>query len=85
MANNWLLQVVRRGYRGMWSAATPTPDGPAPSSRAKHSATLLGGNVYLLGGRNGNLPLKDLWRYDLGEWAACACDLRFVRLLCSTL
>ncbi|KAJ9597186.1 hypothetical protein L9F63_026924, partial [Diploptera punctata] len=57
--------VVRRGCRGMWSAVTPTPDGPAPSSRSKHSATLLGGHVYLLGGRNGNLPLKDLWRYSL--------------------
>jgi hypothetical protein len=62
-----LFQVVRRGCRGMWSAVTPTPDGPAPSSRSKHSATLLGGHVYLLGGRNGNLPLKDLWRYSLGE------------------
>ncbi|XP_069699123.1 uncharacterized protein [Periplaneta americana] len=51
----------------MWSAVTPTPDGPAPSSRSKHSATLLGGHVYLLGGRNGNLPLKDLWRYSLAE------------------
>ncbi|XP_021939507.1 uncharacterized protein LOC110839536 isoform X2 [Zootermopsis nevadensis] len=51
----------------MWSAVTPTPDGPAPSSRSKHSATLLGSNVYLLGGRNGNLPLKDLWRYSLAE------------------
>ena len=68
MGYTLLLQVVRRGYRGMWSAVTPTPDGPAPSSRSKHSATLLAGHVYLLGGRNGNLPLKDLWRYSLGEY-----------------
>ncbi|XP_066995627.2 RING finger protein B-like [Anabrus simplex] len=51
----------------MWSVVSPPPDGAAPSSRSKHSATLLGGHVYLLGGRNGNLPLKDLWRYSLAE------------------
>ncbi|XP_074103162.1 uncharacterized protein LOC141530146 isoform X1 [Cotesia typhae] len=51
----------------MWSSVTSagTENGPAPPSRSKHSATLLGGHVYLLGGRNGNLPLKDLWRYSL--------------------
>nr|CAD7401507.1 unnamed protein product [Timema cristinae] len=51
----------------MWSAVTPPPDGAAPCSRSKHSATLLGSHVYLLGGRNGNLPLKDLWKYSLGR------------------
>jgi len=53
----------------MWSSVTAagTENGPAPPSRSKHSATLLAGHVYLLGGRNGNLPLKDLWRYSLGE------------------
>ncbi|XP_034949658.1 tip elongation aberrant protein 1-like isoform X2 [Chelonus insularis] len=53
----------------MWSSVTAagTENGPAPPSRSKHSATLLGGHVYLLGGRNGNLPLKDLWRYSLAE------------------
>lgn len=58
----------------MWCSVTAagTENGPAPPSRSKHSATLLGGHVYLLGGRNGNLPLKDLWRYSLGK---CALDL----------
>ncbi|XP_014234872.1 tip elongation aberrant protein 1-like isoform X2 [Trichogramma pretiosum] len=53
----------------MWSSVTAAgvENGPAPPSRSKHSATLLAGNVYLLGGRNGNLPLKDLWRYSLAE------------------
>ncbi|XP_014598299.1 PREDICTED: uncharacterized protein LOC106783872 isoform X1 [Polistes canadensis] len=53
----------------MWSSVTAagTENGPAPPSRSKHSATLLAGHVYLLGGRNGNLPLKDLWRYSLAE------------------
>ena len=48
--------------------AAGVENGPAPPSRSKHSATLLAGHVYLLGGRNGNLPLKDLWRYSLGEF-----------------
>ncbi|KAK1121959.1 hypothetical protein K0M31_009808 [Melipona bicolor] len=53
----------------MWSSVTAagTENGPAPPSRSKHSATLLAGHVYLLGGRNGNLPLKDLWRYSLAD------------------
>ena len=54
----------------MWSSVTAAgvENGPAPPSRSKHSATLMAGHVYLLGGRNGNLPLKDLWRYSLGEF-----------------
>lgn len=52
----------------MWSTVTPQPlDAASPSSRAKHSATLLGGHLYLLGGRNGNVGLKDFWRYSIGK------------------
>ncbi|XP_059050179.1 leucine-zipper-like transcriptional regulator 1 [Achroia grisella] len=44
----------------------------APCSRGKHSATLLGGYVYVLGGRGagGSVPLRDFWRYCLssGVW-----------------
>ncbi|CAG5045525.1 unnamed protein product [Parnassius apollo] len=43
-----------------------------PCARGKHSATLLGGHVYVLGGRGagGAVPLKDFWRFSLatGEW-----------------
>jgi len=28
---------------------------------------LLGQHVYLLGGRSGTLPLKDFWRYHVGD------------------
>ncbi|XP_017772416.1 PREDICTED: uncharacterized protein LOC108559595 [Nicrophorus vespilloides] len=55
----------------MWSAVAPCEeDTPAPSARSKHSATLVGDHVYLLGGRNGNLPMKDFWKYNLvtGKW-----------------
>jgi len=67
--------------RKMWSSVTAagTENGPAPPSRSKHSATLLAGHVYLLGGRNGNLPLKDLWRYSLGEFA-CQSLARIVQM-----
>nr|XP_026486504.1 leucine-zipper-like transcriptional regulator 1 [Vanessa tameamea] len=39
----------------------------APCARGKHSATLLGGYVYVLGGRGagGSVPLRDFWRYCL--------------------
>lgn len=54
----------------MWNAVvSDDTSSPAPSARTKHSATLLGENVYVLGGRNGNLPLKDFWRYNLGEFS----------------
>lgn len=60
---------LSRFRKKMWSSVTAagTENGPAPPSRSKHSATLLAGHVYLLGGRNGNLPLKDIWRYSLGK------------------
>ncbi|ERL84908.1 hypothetical protein D910_02331, partial [Dendroctonus ponderosae] len=50
----------------MWTSVVPDEvRGAAPSARSKHSATLLGEHVYVLGGRNGNLPLKDFWKYNL--------------------
>ncbi|XP_074036460.1 uncharacterized protein isoform X1 [Leptinotarsa decemlineata] len=55
----------------MWSTVAPDDvKGPAPSARSKHSATLVGEYIYLLGGRNGNLPTRDFWKYNLvtGRW-----------------
>ncbi|XP_065344018.1 F-box only protein 42-like isoform X1 [Cloeon dipterum] len=66
-----LPAVDDSGVRVMWNAVTPQSlDAAAPSSRTKHSATLLGGHLYLLGGRNGNVGLKDFWRYNIieGRW-----------------
>ncbi|CAH2048955.1 unnamed protein product, partial [Iphiclides podalirius] len=49
----------------------------APCSRGKHSATLLGGYLYLLGGRGagGSVPLRDFWRFSLatGQWERLEC------------
>lgn len=60
-----ILGVVAKKY-SMWSAVVPVDvDSPAPSARSKHSATVIGENIFLLGGRNGNLPMKDFWKYSL--------------------
>ncbi|XP_059481086.1 uncharacterized protein LOC132199971 isoform X2 [Neocloeon triangulifer] len=68
VASGSCLPAVNSGLRVMWNAVTPQPlDAAAPSSRTKHSATLLGGHLYLLGGRNGNVGLKDFWRYNISE------------------
>ncbi|CAG0913667.1 unnamed protein product [Notodromas monacha] len=58
----------------MWSTVTPVVIDEAsppvtPSARCKHSACFLDGKLYLLGGRNGNMPLKDFWKYDLATEA----------------
>ena len=43
------------------------PQNKIPSSRCKHATVLHGQYLYLLGGRNSNIPLKDFWRYCIGE------------------
>lgn len=50
----------------MWRTVVYEEEKNSPCSRSKHSVTLLGNFLYLLAGRNGNVPLKDFWRYDLG-------------------
>ncbi|CAH2980588.1 unnamed protein product [Chilo suppressalis] len=62
----------------MWSSVEcGAKSGAAPCSRGKHSATLLGGYVYVLGGRGagGAVPLRDFWRYCLatGVWERLEC------------
>lgn len=58
----WSPVEYTGGTAGGGSRATPC-------ARGKHSATLLGGHVYVLGGRGagGAVPLRDFWRYTLGE------------------
>ncbi|CAA9999004.1 unnamed protein product [Nesidiocoris tenuis] len=59
-------------FKLMWSPVTPKNDATekTPTSRSKHSVTLHGDHLYLIAGRNGNIPLKDIWRYSLvdGVW-----------------
>ncbi|KAK8748811.1 hypothetical protein OTU49_016012 [Cherax quadricarinatus] len=49
----------------MWSSVGGCGGGEVPSARHKHAVCTDHTNVYLLGGRHGNLPLKDFWIYDL--------------------
>ena len=47
----------------------PRPDSRVPSSRCKHAACIQAstGDVFLYGGKNGHVALKDLWRYQPGR------------------
>ncbi|XP_050538123.1 uncharacterized protein LOC126903731 isoform X2 [Daktulosphaira vitifoliae] len=49
----------------MWSPVAITGNNSIPPTRSKHSAAVHGNHIYVVGGRNGNWPLKDIWRYDL--------------------
>lgn len=59
----------------MWSSLTTAGGadgaggGAAPCARGKHAAALHDGHVYVLGGRGGGgaMPLRDFWRYSLGQ------------------
>ncbi len=57
----------------MWSPIPPADGETVPSSRCKHASVLHGQFVYLLGGRNGNVALKDFWRYNIGEPPSSTC------------
>ena len=54
---------LRDALAAMWSNVVFPPEARVPSSRSKHASVLHGQFLYLLGGRNGNVPLKDFWRY----------------------
>ncbi|ROT77261.1 hypothetical protein C7M84_004118 [Penaeus vannamei] len=49
----------------MWSSVVGGTGGDVPCARHKHAVCAAHPHVYLLGGRHGNLPLKDFWVYDL--------------------
>ena len=62
----------------MWNSVVYDEDKSGPCSRSKHSVTLLGNHLYVLAGRNGNVPLKDFWRFDLGTRNLCTLPAHFV-------
>ena len=37
-----------------------------PRSRCKHAVCLRAGFVYVFGGKDANIPLNDVWSYDIG-------------------
>lgn len=58
--------ALRRGA-AMWQPVVGDGEGRAPCTRSKHASCLLDSAIYVLGGRNGNLPLRDFWRFDLSK------------------
>ncbi len=59
----------------MWTSVVPiTSEEKVPCTRSKHASVLHGQSLFLLGGRNGNVPLKDFWRYHIGK--------KCMRLMC---
>ena len=68
--------VVRQGHVIMWKPVVPTAANEtqaraAPSARSKHAVCLdpRNNDVYVLGGRNGSIPLKDFWTFSIGKLA----------------
>jgi hypothetical protein len=55
----------------MWSPVVhlDTTAGAVPPTRSKHAVSLNPetNHVYVLGGRNGNVPLKDFWIFSIGK------------------
>ena len=47
-------------------SSSPSATGLSPITRSRHAmcSACDGKYIYLMGGRSGNLPLKDLWRFD---------------------
>ena len=63
-----MLQIDFFFLFSMWTSVVPlTSEAKVPSSRSKHASVLHGQHLYLLGGRNGNVPLKDFWKYHIGK------------------
>ena len=57
-----------------------TTAGAVPPTRSKHAVSLNPetNHVYVLGGRNGNIPLKDFWIFSIGKCirVKCCCQSR---------
>jgi len=49
-----------------WSLNDANKSDDVPRSRCKHAACLRDGVVYIFGGKDGNIPLNDVWSYDIG-------------------
>lgn len=57
---------VRSGQSGLKRHCS---SGGSPATRSKHAlCSTADGHIYLSGGRSGNRPLKDLWRFDPGTF-----------------
>ncbi|XP_013419327.1 uncharacterized protein LOC106180011 [Lingula anatina] len=59
-----------------WSPVSHNPESRVPCSRHKHASCVYEDCLYLFGGREANLPLKDLWRYHIpsNTWESLTCS-----------
>ena len=48
-----------------WSQFPSVPVDVVPRTRHKHAACLLDDHLYVFGGKDGTLPLTDIWRLNL--------------------
>nr|XP_022307765.1 uncharacterized protein LOC111113768 isoform X2 [Crassostrea virginica] len=53
-----------------WNPVKPLPGKPLPRSRSRHCSCRHGDCIYVIGGKDGRVSLKDIWRFriDNGEW-----------------
>lgn len=53
-----------------WSPIKPLPGKPLPRSRSRHSSCRHGDCIYVIGGKDGRVSLKDVWKFYIGpgEW-----------------
>ncbi|XP_040578095.1 uncharacterized protein [Lepeophtheirus salmonis] len=64
---HWMVTLHTMCMFIMWSPIPVSGSHPVPCARKKHASTLHGPHLYLFGGRNGNIPLRDLWRYHIAN------------------
>ena len=55
--------------RYKWSEIVDQSGERTPSARCKHGACVYDGCLYVYGGRDGNIPHRDLWKFDLSEYS----------------
>lgn len=56
-----------------WSPIKPLPGKPLPRSRSRHSSCRHGDCIYVIGGKDGRVSLKDVWKFYIGQnFTICA-------------
>lgn len=65
------MQSIKAGGLSMhfrWSVLKPLPNNTLPRSRCKHACCLHNDNIYVIGGKDGNVALKEIWKFHIGSY-----------------
>ncbi|XP_033761553.1 tip elongation aberrant protein 1-like [Pecten maximus] len=65
------MQSIKAGGLSMhfrWSALKSVPNNALPRSRCKHACCLHNDNIYVVGGKDGNVALKEIWKFHIGSY-----------------